>query len=271
MSALPLYREARASRISLRAAGAQWSGHPGLWYEKFFDRWQDDRFGEIAEGGKQDWISTVVGSNQRAGVPSLIAEHHRRRTALVEESLGGFMVPLTLQSPLVTGLGYEHPIENGFLWHPVLGTPYLPGSSVKGLLRAWAAIWTKMEKEIGQILGGVGEGIGTWIVFDALPVEPVRLACEVMTPHDGGWRIRTDGRTTPSDWVSPNPIPFLVVAQPARFSFAFAPRRGAEIPEGRGRESWVRESRETVERWLRDALDCIGIGGKTAVGFGRFI
>ncbi len=40
-----------------------------------------------------------------------------------------------LISPLATGLGNPHPVENGFAFLPPYGIPYLSGSSVKGVLR----------------------------------------------------------------------------------------------------------------------------------------
>jgi CRISPR-associated protein Cmr6 len=44
----------------------------------------------------------------------------------------------TLTSPLVTGIGREHPTENGFAFLDPYGLPYLPGSAVKGILRRGA-------------------------------------------------------------------------------------------------------------------------------------
>jgi len=38
-------------------------------------------------------------------------------------------------APFTTGLGIEHPLENGFAFLDPYGVPYLPGSSVKGVLR----------------------------------------------------------------------------------------------------------------------------------------
>lgn len=38
-------------------------------------------------------------------------------------------------SPLATGMGMEHPLENGFAFLNPYGLPYLPGSSIKGVLR----------------------------------------------------------------------------------------------------------------------------------------
>jgi len=43
-----------------------------------------------------------------------MGEMHARRGELLK-AVGGFALELTLQSPFVTGLGYEHPVENGFL------------------------------------------------------------------------------------------------------------------------------------------------------------
>lgn len=41
----------------------------------------------------------------------------------------------TAVAPFATGLGNEHPLENGFAFLNPYGLPYLPGSGVKGVLR----------------------------------------------------------------------------------------------------------------------------------------
>ena len=38
-------------------------------------------------------------------------------------------------APFATGLGNEHPLENGFAFLNPYGLPYLPGSGVKGVVR----------------------------------------------------------------------------------------------------------------------------------------
>jgi CRISPR-associated protein Cmr6 len=45
------------------------------------------------------------------------------------------VVEATGATPFVTGMGLEHPIENGFAFLDPYGLPYLPGSSVKGVVR----------------------------------------------------------------------------------------------------------------------------------------
>ena len=94
-------------------------------------------------------------------------------------------------------------------------------------------------------------------MFDALPTGPVDLILEVLTPHDGGWRLESN--RLPSDWVDPVPINFLAVAPGTAFQFALAPvdgRNGEMVEEAFGH--------------LREALDWLGAGAKTASGFGRF-
>ncbi|HHX86956.1 MAG TPA: type III-B CRISPR module RAMP protein Cmr6, partial [Firmicutes bacterium] len=134
-----------------------------------------------------------------------------------------------------TGLGLNNPVENGMAWHHNLGVPYLPGSSVKGLVRSWVEQWLdhSSQDEINRIFGPRGtrdneepiKGVGSIIFFDALPVTPVRLAADVMTPH---YQKYYSGSEPPGDWQDPNPIPFLTVDEGQAFLFAVAPRkRGA--------------------------------------------
>lgn len=60
-----------------------------------------------------------------------------RRDSLVKKLDGDHVLRLRRRTaaPLVTGMGMEHPIENGFAFLDPHGVPYLPGSSVKGTLR----------------------------------------------------------------------------------------------------------------------------------------
>ena len=60
-------------------------------------------------------------------------------------------------SPFVTGMGNEHPLENGFLFLNPYGLPYLPGSSIKGVLR-------RATEEL--IHANWFSGEGNWNVLD---------------------------------------------------------------------------------------------------------
>jgi CRISPR-associated protein Cmr6 len=60
-----------------------------------------------------------------------------RQTALAAGVGDGRMLRLTAEAiaPFTTGLGNEHPLENGFAFLNPYGLPYLPGSGVKGVVR----------------------------------------------------------------------------------------------------------------------------------------
>ena len=197
------------------------------------------------------WIKTVAGP---VGSKSHIDESATRQKQLADRC-GGRAFILTTESRFVTGLGREHPIENGFAWHHTLGTPYLPGSSIKGLIRNWAEQWKGQTKaEVNSILGGPGS-VGRVLVLDALPTQQPSLEADVMTPH---YSVYYQNGDAPGDWLSPTPIPFLVVAAGTPFQFALVPNTLADQPH-----------LKTVEQWLRDALSWLGAGAKTAVGYGR--
>jgi CRISPR-associated protein Cmr6 len=181
----------------------------------------------------------------------------------------------------VTGMGLSHPIENGMAWHPTLGVPYLTGAAVKGMLRAWIEVWDtnddeQLQKErLQQWFGsddknGISTQAGSLIFFDALPTEAPTLGIDIMTPHGGKWYAEgqlieksndvKESEKLPADWHNPVPIPFLVVKH-ASLQFCVAPRNKKAAQE---------VDIDSVYHALQHALEWIGAGAKTAVGYGRF-
>lgn len=243
--ALPLYANARPRDNQLK------NKHNGLWYSKFCNLWTDKW--ELGAQQKQDWIKEITTSfsGQREAIEETIV----RLLRLVKSKNGRFGV-LTAESRFVTGLGLNHPVENGFAWHHTLGVPYLAGSSIKGMLRAWVDQQNGIDKDlvINKIFGSK-DGMGLIHVCDGLPAAPVKLEVDVMTPHYAGW-LPND---PPGDWRSPVPIPFLVTAAGTSFVFSLIPRNimANDIVD----QAWT---------WLIEALEWIGIGAKTSVGYGRF-
>jgi CRISPR-associated protein Cmr6 len=239
----------------------------GLWYDKFFNQWQDDFFAPVQAtkdepDGKFKWIMAAQGM---CGNREALAEY-RQRIQRLTVLLNGQMLYFDTDGSFVTGLGREHPVENGFAWHHILGVPYLPGSSVKGLLRAYTREQEVPTADIDRIFGPDNRreiAIGSVIFFDAMPSAPVRLKADVMTPHYGPYYQDESGQTPPADWHDPTPIPFLVVADRQSFTFACAPRRPANKAD--------RQDCEMVSQWLSEALEWLGAGAKTTVGYGRFI
>src|SRR4051812_30714853 len=169
-------------------------GNAGLWYDKFCDAWTRDwsLSAEGRENPKLKWIRSVTGSN--LGKPTLLEEAKARTLDLIHARKGCFGI-FTTESRFVTGLGRSHPVENGFAWHPTLGVPYLAGSSSKGLTKAWVRESASAERTDG--LFGSKDGAGRVVFMDALPVAPVRLEADVMTPHYAGW----SPEDPPGDWL----------------------------------------------------------------------
>lgn len=244
----------------------------GLWYDKFCNEWRKREWTLKASGKstpKLDWIKTIAG--EKTGDAELISESAERRAALVSALCGELRV-FASDWRFVTGLGREHPVENGFAWHHTLGTAYLPGSSVKGLVRAWARAWEDDESKAGlldRIFGpdssekNASKHAGSVIFFDALPLAPVRLETDVMTPHyTEYYRGKEQEGSPPGDWMSPEPIQFLTVAASQEFLFTLA----ARCPE----EQKAQEDVGLATAWLEEALAWTGAGAKTAAGYGRF-
>ncbi len=246
----PLYQEADIAELPD-------GGNACLWYDKFCNQWTiPDSVSQVQapELDKEGWIATVT--KRPCGDREELKQYAERQQNLIR-ALNGQCIYMQTISPFVTGLGREHPIENGFLWHHTLGVPYLPGSSIKGMVGAWAEHW-QGEKQKRQSILGSQQQVGQVAFLDALPLKPVGLKADVMTPHYTDYYQKG---APPGDWISPVPIPFLVVGERTTFHFAIVPRRQSDE---------AREHCKTVCAWLQEALEWIGIGAKTAVGYGRF-
>lgn len=249
----------------------QEKGHAGLWYEKLGGTWQEGWSLQAGEGGspKLEWMQPLL-REQGVGSKELLKEHADRRGEMARR-LGGRILELENRSAFVSGLGQAHPIENGFLWHPCLGVPYLPGSGVKGVLRSWlrmegpqlaaavaeggAGAGSAGDAEIDRLLGGA-DHVGAIDLLPLLPTRPVRLQADLVNPHHGPYQR---GDEWPADWQDPVPSFFLAVAPRALWQLSIVPGTGA-------REGDV----ERAAAWLSQAADWIGFGAKTAVGYGRF-
>ena len=246
------------------------NSHAGLWFERFFDRYNKDgtisKEDEDKKNPRQCWLMKNF-SGTTVGDKKALTNHCLRQWCLVE-ALQGTWACFQSDWHFVTGMGNPHPAENGFSWHPVLGVPYLIGAAVKGLLRAYLETWEGWKEqensELRQWFGDT-EQAGGLIFFDAVPVRPVSLGVDIMTPHMGKW-YENGGAITkesypdtlPADWHDPTPIPFLTATDiKLIFSVAHRPRAPEKI------------DLDEVVSHLQKALECLGAGAKTAVGYGR--
>lgn len=255
---------------------------PGHRFGLYFDGWTQDF--SIPRDGKTGLFRTVAGA---------LPEHSRQalralctRQQMLAGSLGDSLLthPARLTAPLATGLGNEHPLENGFAFLTPHGLPYLAGSGVKGVLRRaaeelvkgeWgdACGWDKtgidilfgLETEPGDTQATHTRGaLSFWDLFFQPPGDKAPLlAVEIMTPHHSQY-LQHDG--SPHANEQPTPIPFLAVAAGSHCTLyvqcnpALIPADHAELRDG-----W----RALIEAAIDLAGEWLGFGAKTAVGYGR--
>lgn len=263
---LPLY-SASIGNARTGAASSQMpdGAHPGLWFERFFSAWNNN-YTEIDKTERSQWLHGF----STAGEQAALEQHANRMTELAQSRSGATRIYLC-SGNFVSGIGNAHPLENGFTWHPTLGVPYLSGAAVKGLARAAvetaytgedkAAILTRWFGSEDKKPEHVSENAGQFIFLDALPTMPCKLHAEIMTPHMGKWyeqggKNPGNADTMPGDWHSPNPVSYLV-ARGVSLLVAIIPR----TPDA---------AAELGNVWsaLDYALQHLGAGAKTAIGFG---
>ncbi|MFD1425204.1 type III-B CRISPR module RAMP protein Cmr6 [Laceyella tengchongensis] len=241
----------------------------GLWYNKFCNTWtleydaDNKKWKDYGRKKyKAHWLDAANGKT--VGDMQLLKEAKDRMRNLVNHK-NGKMLHMKLTSRLAIGLGNPNPTENGFTFHHIYGTPYLPSSSVKGMVRAWATQWMKADQtKVDRIFGPDGKEekeIGQIIFMDAFPVHPVKLEKEMINVLYKQY-YRKSAKFRPIDSYSPELIPFLSVASNQTFLFSFVPRAHYDQ---------VDKDVHDVQNWLIQALQWIGIGAKTSNGYGRFI
>lgn len=214
-------------------------------------------------------------------------------------------------APFTTGLGNEHPLENGFAFLNPYGLPYLPGSGVKGVLRQaarelasgdWgdARGWSETpchELKVGSetvalsmldvlfgretAAGDTDHVRGALSFWDVIPqVAGNRLMVEIMTPHQSHYYQQKPERksgdsVTPHDSGQPTPISFLTVPPGSDFVFHVVCDR-AQL--GRLAPALLENGADGRPQWqglltaaFEHAFEWLGFGAKTAVGYGTMI
>ena len=244
---------------------------------------------------------TVTPHDQRR-MQALEARAHALAAHLPEDT--HLLVEGLATAPFATGLGIEHPLENGFAFLDPYGLPVLPGSGIKGVLRQAARElargewgndtrgWDdairypfKLDKETVELsmldaLFGLetDDGArmhvrGALTFWDVVPqIAGNRLHVEIMTPHQAHYyQQRPDAKTgdsvTPHDSGQPTPIPFLTVPPGSRFSFHVVcdtARLARLAPELAEGNRW----KDLLAAAFEHAFDWLGFGAKTAVGYG---
>jgi len=298
---------------------------PGLRFGMLFPYWGVDRDTHQVNWGKEDrWKEThprdgrtlnKKEENKRPAIEAVcdlapsksheLAQKLNARAAAaarrMNESTGTPVFELTgyAVAPFATGLGNEHPLENGFAFLNPYGLPYLAGSGVKGVLRETARQlsdgrwedslgWSseprypvRFDEEtvlhlsmIDLLFGRESDDHdtehfrGVLSFWDVLPeIEGGKLRVEVMTAHQSHYYQGKTDRDTPHESGSPNPIYFLTVPPGSAFAFRVScdlPRLTHFAPDLADGDRW----KSLLAAAFRHAFAWIGFGAKTAVGYG---
>jgi len=243
---------------------------------------------------KNDWLKALC-SGFKPDV-DLIATHRRWQVM----TKGAARFTMVSRSRMIVGLGGKGALEFGITLHPVTGLPYIPGSALKGLCRNYALYYIAEQSGISldpaqvkntsevanqldeQLTGikhhglkvhpeyatlyrnlfGTQGNAGQCVFYDAVirdvPQNIPLFAVEVMTPHFRKY-YESGGKDAPHDADDPNPITYIAVNAGITFAFAIGKRHDIAT-------SPLVDARDL----LRLALGGMGIGAKTAAGYGVF-
>jgi CRISPR-associated protein Cmr6 len=162
----------------------------------------------------------------------------------------------TVRDRLAIGLGIESVLENGVRLQHTYGTPLIPGSSLKGVLRRGLPAEHRDRpgddgRNVEWFLFGDTKHEGAALFHDAwwVPDASPPLALDVLTPHHQEYLQR---QGPPTDFDNPVPVHFLTVR--GRFLFVI------EAPN----KSW----KGYLEALFQDVLVREGIGAKRSAGYG---
>lgn len=221
--------------------------------------------------------ATILNANDKEIMHSLFVRQQKAFSSSVFGQSSMVIDALSI-SPFATGLGNEHPLENGFSFLNPYGLPYLPGSGVKGVLRQAArelseGVWGDSKGWTDEAItalfgleaedGSQEQQRGALIFWDVIPqISGERLQVEIMTPHQKHYY--QDGQS-PHDSGQPTPITFLTVPPGSGFTFHVQCNK----------ELLTELAPELLDNWqellnvvFSHAFDWLGFGAKTAVGYG---
>ena len=269
------------------------STNPGLLFDRFIPAMVFAPGKEEETRWKKDGFNNVIAHRADKDV----LDNYRARWGKVIAQAHATSFPMKTDWRFIAGLGHRGALEVGFTFHRY-GFPILPGSSVKGIARAWAfheiagnlgvegEFLSKLDDALSEddeikhadgirpfsptddtkalasdfrkVFGTTGNA-GEAVFFDAIPVAPPRLELDIMNPH---YPRYYSGEEYPTNWQSPVPVFFLAVAANQGFSFAVG-WRGKYDQE-------AERLRGKAEEHLKAGLTDLGAGAKTSAGYGYF-
>jgi CRISPR-associated protein Cmr6 len=202
---------------------------------------------------KHDW---AVGHGGDARLRAALLE--RRREAVGQLGRQGKDVKevvLEVRAPVAVGhSGAGSANDASITLSRVSGDPLLPGTALKGICRASLP---QRDDLFGTAGDERGEGTGRAGTVTFLPGVAARrpvLGVAVLTPHAGPY-YEGQGAEPPDERNQPRPVEFLVVREGTFVAHVVSEKPG--------------QAEEVAEALGRAAGD-LGIGAKTASGFGFF-
>ena len=168
---------------------------------------------------------------------------------------------------MVVGLGQASILETSMALDRITGIPIIPGSALKGLTASYAMLChlqTTERKEAEKdpaykSIFGTQEEAGKVIFLDAVPTKSPELKPDIMNNHYQEYYSDKSGTVAPSPWQNPVPVYFLTLGQNSEFAFAVAARHNHPLTEALVNQA---------KGWLQSGLSEMGIGAKTAAGYG---
>ncbi len=162
---------------------------------------------------------------------------------------------------VIVGLGGNALLQGGITLHHVYGLPFIPATSLKGITRLYAEVVVEVpEEEVARLFGDVdGEArLGELQFLDGVPAEPPRIERDLMNPHYALY-YGGQNKVPPGDYLSPTPVFLLTLGRGSLYRFGVA-----SLPGNRA-------DAELAAGWMRSALGEVGLGAKTAAGYGYWV
>ena len=254
-----------------------------LYYRYFLDK-SDNKFGLQAQDSREtlEFVQDFADPEQVfTGQNSILENLRNRQTDQLRylASSGEWLAPghfycatSRLDWRLVVGIGAEHVQETNMTLEHVYGIPYLPGSTLKGVLRSWVIrehfkndeklamrdienstpADLKQKKEDFFTVFGSQKTSGKVRFLDALPAGNFRFELDIMNPHFSKYYT---GSEFPTDDQKLNPISFLTLKD---VPFRFLIYAQTAVPL------------DLAKNWFTEAITNLGFGAKSAVGYGYF-
>lgn len=278
----------------LNSVNAQ-DAHLGLRLFRFANAIVEERDGKLKFNQEQQSRELRSICNCR-GAQSVYSAALQARNALLDAMPAPVKrLDLTSAWRLVAGLSGGGAMENAAMTlHPIYGVPIIPGSSLKGLARAYAvtcwlpeqpdkaAAWEQTLRVFGNMssapwvrdlarktherfnletLPDTDDAAGAVVFHDAWPHGVPKIEVDIVNNHHKPYY--QDLKEFPADWQSPEPSYFAAVAPDTKFSFAVSLRHSCIQRGG--------ELLDLAALWLQRGLADLGAGAKTAAGYGHFL